>query len=870
MEFVVVFDAIVSGLKTIKSRLNSNMIYKDIGTYTSARLGFTRLFWRVRYWFGWLNFRRLRISFRLRDKLSNTATEASYWRALSRGVVLPIIFAIVFSLVLYTFEKSLPLFTNINWVGNNIIGKILLHPMNEDAYVAILTTIAGVVGVFLGLYFTAVSTVISNVYSSVSGDVRELILRDRLGNKYVNLLAFLIALSVVLLAFSTMKITTLHLAIFVLVVLSCLAIFAFVNLGVRMFFLSDPTLFFETLSTELMKWVRHATARGYQWQDVSFQTHYRRQALKVVKTLTTLAKISSKKPELQGESHPRLLKNLLALTSVYYDEKHSIPTNSGWYGRKLQHKQWYLSRSTELEMATQTDTPLVPNEIPDTTWLEDSLLDVIFKAFDTDIKAGDFQTLYPKVISLQDFFNGFGSNWLVDDGKKWHARLSKDILGRLTNGKSLGGAVQEIHSIATTELLASLPLSIEIGFSRAVNDLNVNELRDRLLRTKWREEESPYAFSLPPSTIKELEKIRDGAVFEKQAHAPHKTQNWYVAELALHDLDIALYNQWQSLMELIETWYKETGKALSDAKKYKQSATIYTRAIEQAWKLDSHIERLREVSEALLKDHKTNFIKQAKWDWSKEHKRVAKFRDMAIKGQADLIPYLWGTSKPDHDMPDFFGSAVHYTGEACYEALVAGDSDKFKSLFRPYFLGILGIFQSLIPQVSDWETSSALTWMSEPILDLYSISGYAYIFAEYHDKPEIWNECREAWDAILTRTPEQLESFAVISSYHQTPRGVITPRDSLRSRWAIDLINLLNNIPRQQSSDVFSHPPLEHKSELIRNIAPWSDSMPHMFVDAIDVFTVKYLITAQTNTQLDFGIDDSKITHINGRGDDNE
>ena len=306
-----------------------NMVHKGNFTYVLARLGFTRLFWRVRYWFGWLNFRRLRISFQLRDKLRNTATEASYWRALSRGVVLPIIFAIVFSLVLYAFEKSLPLFTNINWVGNNIIGKILLHPMNEDAYVAILTTIAGVVGVFLGLYFTAVSTVISNVYSSVSGDVRELILRDRLGNKYVNLLAFLIALSVVLLAFSTMKITTLHLAIFVLVVLSCLAIFAFVNLGVRMFFLSDPTLFFETLSTELMKWVRHATARGYQWQDVSFQTHYRRQALKVVKTLTTLAKISSKKPELQGESHPRLLKNLLALTSVYYDEKHSIPTNSG-------------------------------------------------------------------------------------------------------------------------------------------------------------------------------------------------------------------------------------------------------------------------------------------------------------------------------------------------------------------------------------------------------------------------------------------------------------------------------------------------------------------------------------------------------------
>ena len=273
------------------------MVHKGNFTYVLERLGFTRLFWRVRYWFGWLNFRRLRISFQLRDKLSNTAAEVSYWRALSRGVVLPIIFAIVFSLVLYVFEENLPFFTNISWVGNSIIGKILLHPMNKDAYVAMLTTIAGVVGVFLGLYFTAVSTVISNAYSSVSGDVRELILRDRLGNKYVKLLAFLTALSVILLAFSAMEIAPLHLVILVLPVLSCLAIFAFVSLGARMFFLSDPTLFFGTLSIELMKWISCATARGYQWQNASFQAHYRKQALKVATTLVILAKISGKKPD---------------------------------------------------------------------------------------------------------------------------------------------------------------------------------------------------------------------------------------------------------------------------------------------------------------------------------------------------------------------------------------------------------------------------------------------------------------------------------------------------------------------------------------------------------------------------------------------
>ena len=189
-------------------------------------------------------------------------------------------------------------------------------------------------------------------------------------------------------------------------------------------------------------------------------------------------------------------------------------------------------------------------------------------------------------------------------------------------------------------------------------------------------------------------------------------------------------------------------------------------------------------------------------------------------------------------------------------------------LFRPYFFGILGIFESVRPQVLGWEMSSALAWMSEPILDLFDISGYAYIFAEYHNKPEIWSECKTVWDTYLTNVPQQLQPLAVISNYHQTLRLVITPRATLRSRWQIALARLLNDLPRQQTTDFYSRPSVVHQSELIRNIAPWSDSLPHMFTDAIDVFTVKYLITTPTSIALDFGISQDKISGINGRQED--
>jgi hypothetical protein len=838
-------------------------------SYLIARLGSTRLFWRVRYGLSWLDFRRLRVGFQVKNGVSTANSEVRYWRAMTKGSVIPIILALIVSIALYLFEQNIPYFNGLTWVHDSFIGQYLSHTLDNNSYVQMLTVIAGVTGVFLGLYFTAVSTVISNAYSSVSGDVRELILKDRLGNNYVKLVAFLTALSVLLLSFSAANTAPLHLAIPLLALVSCLAIFAFVKLGSRTFFLSDPTLFFHTLSDELIKCVKQATYRGYQWRNPSFQEHYRKQALRSVTTLATLVEMSGSKAELQNKSHPRLLNNLLALTSIYYDEKHLIRSDSQWYGKKFQHKQWYLTESTAVEMATTTDTTLQPAEVPNDTWLEDIILTVIFNAFKSDAEAGDYQALYNKIAGLTNFFSGIGGNWLAQDGEKWHDKLSKDILGKLVKDNTLD-ETQEPYSIAVVDILASLPMSLELGFIKAINSLDGDKLRNKLNRTKWSHEFAVYQFPLPSNAIKVLEQTYRGIDFERQAHAPHKTPNWYVTELTLHELDLAIHKQWQSHMKLLETWYPQAGNALSDAKKYKQSATIYSRAIELAWKLDSHIEHLKELSEALNKDGRVDFIQKADWDWDKEHERVKKFRDTAIDGQAKLIPHLWDTKQPDPDMPDFFGGAVHRTGEACYEALVAGDTERFKVLFRPYFLGILGIFDSIRPQVVDWETSSAIAWMSEPVLDLFDISGYAYIYAEYHNKPELWSECKAIWDSSLTSMPQQLQSFAVISNYHQTPRGVITPRATLRSRWQMELGRQLNSLPRQGGNDFYSRPAVEHQSKLIKRIAPWDSKMPFMHVDAIDVFTVRYLLTAPTKLTLDFGVRQHKLDGVNGRQGDKD
>lgn len=843
------------------------MIHKHINkAYLFARLSSTRIFWLVRDKLNKLDFERQKTDYNFREKLNNTRTSIHVIWDVSKNSLPLVILALIVAVVLCISEYSLDLLKNITLF--NIIAN---HTsIDKVSYTQMLVAISSVIGIFIGLYFAAVGNILSSAYSLVPTKLRDLVIKHTIKNGYINSVAFLIALSLILLGLNTLGIQPIHLAIPILIIMTCVAVFAFIELFRGAFRLADPSTLLRPLRYDLMKWVRLSTSNGRRWRNKDFQNYYRIKAYEVVTAMISLAKISSEKRELQIESFPRILRNLLFAVDEYHNEKSLIPSDSNWFGKKLKHQQWYLSDSSRLEMATQTSSPLSPIEIPDISWVEDSLLGVVFNAFCTDLKVNDFDSLFRKLSDLPDIFKNMGKNWLIDDGKKWNIKLADEVVNSICAIK-LDDNTQDLNTVAVMEIVASLPISLELGFINSVNNINLDNLRAKLLHTKWSKAKSPYKFPLPLETIKNLEQIQDGVIFEKSAKSPHKTQGWYVVELTFNNLDWFIYSQWNNLMEFFESWYKKAGEQLSSAKRYNDSATVYARAIEQAWRLTKHIEQLKTTSEALRNDTKLDF-KRPEWDWMSERRRVNVFHDIAIDGMATLIPNLLQDEKPSEYTPDLFGGAVHYVGEACFDALVDGSSDRFKTLFKLYFIGILGVFDRVRPQVKGWDISTAVTWMSEPIIDLLTISGYAYIFSEYHNKVDIWNDCKSVWDTYIKKeaAPQQLETLAALSKHHKNLLGTITPRDTLRSRWKIDLANLLNSLPRQNvDNNFFTRPPINHLSEFIRNIAPFDGSMPFMSVDAMDVFIVKYLFERQDSTNLDFGVSLDIINQINRHeGDD--
>ena len=112
----------------------------------------------------------------------------------------------------------------------------------ESDYGTLLATVVGVGGVFIGLYYAAISAVGGAIYARVPNDIRDLLAQERAGGVYMRFLAVFTYLGVCLLAFHSVGLKPIILVVPLFLPGAGLAIIGFVRLGTRAFYLFDPTI----------------------------------------------------------------------------------------------------------------------------------------------------------------------------------------------------------------------------------------------------------------------------------------------------------------------------------------------------------------------------------------------------------------------------------------------------------------------------------------------------------------------------------------------------------------------------------------------------------------------------------------------------
>lgn len=828
-------------------------IGSSLSTRVTAGLSGSRTYWRLRRLAYLVRFRLSRAGLRVVGQGGAVSEGVSAGGAVVRGAGPAVVGAFLVFVGLWALERWRLDVLGFLRLDDGWLAREARRSTIGSAYDTMLQALAGVGGVFLALYFTAISTVAANVYAAVPHDIRNLMLRDKVGNAYVQVVALLTALSGLLLVARAGGASVWRVALPVLAVLTLFSLYAFVRLGQRAFYFFDPTILATRVEGDFRTWFRRARAGGYRASDQSFQNHYRSRGRAAAESFVALVRITTRQETVDVGPLERLSTSIIRTLRFYSRHKHEIPAQSLWFGQRPRHRQWFLTGATELMIAGPTFTSLQPEIVPDRDWVEESLLGSLVDALRAHLGAGRLLPAAALLAAITDSIEDMSRSGATQLALTWsEAIVSAAVDGALAAPADDPAEQRAIVAVLDTAMM--LPLAIDIGLLKGTSSVDLDSLGAELT--------SPAAIrrvahgrQLPPRMKDYLEVVGATLEFEQVSDAPVRTPQWFVVEWGFNHLALAV----ESDLRRFVAWAADFAKVRVDealgAKRFVEAAAIASRGLELAGRLGVLLDEAEQLAVAIEARAKLgDDLPRPRWEWADWREATETLQVEMIERLASTIPHL-ALRDPREDIPDYLGEAVHRAGEACFDALAADRAAVFERLYRPYFFGALSVSDRLRQQLADQHPVAAVPWLAEPIVDLLSISGYALIFAELHGNPALWQPVRGIWDGFLGR-PEGGASAPVIAAsiaYRESRLG-LGPRDMLRT-WDQRTGAILNQLPRAAPRHEFGSGEVQHASALIRAIGG-SRLLGVARMAGLDVFVTRYLVNHPAAATLNFGIPD--------------
>jgi len=156
----------------------------------------TRWFWRTRHFLSRLAFVAGKFLFVQRQRAKHAREGVSIVGQISRSIAPYLILSVLMVVALEVGENTLADIA----VERPVLAKQALEWLvsargsisrSVDSLTVLFSITASVTGVFLGLYFTAISVVAGSVFARIPGNLRELLLYEKVGNQYIRILGVL-------------------------------------------------------------------------------------------------------------------------------------------------------------------------------------------------------------------------------------------------------------------------------------------------------------------------------------------------------------------------------------------------------------------------------------------------------------------------------------------------------------------------------------------------------------------------------------------------------------------------------------------------------------------------------------------------------
>jgi len=792
-----------------------------------------RLFWRIRAWTQRLQFEILSRIFGAKYSVQEERANTSILLKVAWSTTRQLFAALGIAVALQILELVLLNYLIARW------------PIPKpDVYTSWLGTLAQIGGVFIALYFTAVTAAAAAISAQVPNNVRDLLARERWGNVYIRYLTFATFLPLCLIALHLLGFEPLRLAVPFLVFFSGVGIIAFTKLGQRAFNLFDPTRLSYVLFAELTRWIREVGPEGFRWLDPSFQKHAYRRAAATVDTLEAVFVTSRSQPNPKGTAILELMGTLLAFLSQYQAQKLRIPTHSLWFAEKYQHGDWYLTEDTKVQFAHHAGITLYPETVREHDWLEDDVERMVLTFFETSVLARRLDDHLEILNRVGGYIAALAASGNTRRGLSLIENLGAIFQKvRLTKEERRKPIIDSMEDVAIGELISFLHLQALTNYAAELGKRGVAETKKHLQKIRWRKLESIYEGFFRVSELRQLEWHLPRVELEKQVEGHTVTPLWYTQALVSKSQAEGLQDNVTALIDAGGKTFRNWADQLTKQGHIWQSAAVLSRHLEYLRKLETHCLPLFKTHFEALQT--ARYLSDLKWpdikpqDW---YEQVRKSHGALDEAMAKHIILLQRSKRPS-GVPDYFGQFVHTIGESLLEDILNQRLDEAKAVFPAYFFGCLALFDELKPPAGEFDVWSEqrIQVAVAPVLDVMELCGYSILFAELHGKPEIWAVIRALWDAFIASRAEGLKFLSAITNVGE-PQMQIPHRGLIRTNWAMRVERELAKVPRRHgiagrgtSIGISAREIIGHHSALVRYAAKRN------FLNGKDIFVALYL-----------------------------
>ena len=827
------------------STQKTSLLFSRIRRLVNLRSAQSPRLWAVRRTTQHLGFLTSRLLFSLRRRILEAnigalSTVSLVWLCLGQLVK-----AIVLAWLLVTANEFL-LSVRPAWFPN----------VNNDTYTSLLATITAIGGVFIGLYYTAISVVAGTAYAEVPNNIRDLLARERIGNIYMRTLSLLTVLGLVLLVIDALGYPPLEYGVVLIGMWSAFTVFAFVSLGARAFHLFDPTSLSNNLFEELRRNQRQVRVGGFKWRDSALQSHAHREASSILETVLTLASITEREPHLNGKPYVSLCKNLISFLIHYENARKQIPTNSRWYGQRTVHPVWYQSSGSNVTIAHQFATSLMPTTESDFRWIENRILPVICNCLEVNVTQGRAELVHEVLQDIHAYVNKLGQEGQVDFAFSF-ARQVFDLMAKaLLKPVDIPRSREPAAHSAMVEQLAMLPLTILLAYVETIGDRSRNAVEAQLKRVKWSHSSGIYKAGFHQQDLKKLEWLQQRLSVEQQVEGEVISPDWYLEELMRSNSSLYFEQSLNILYDEALSIYEQWIKVATEANHPIFSAIFVTREYEYIDKLEAHEETYARNWNEHLEPREIKGL-----DWPsiefEELKQRAKRHKLTLLRSMSIEASTLLTIERTDSIPDFAGQFLHFVAESLIEAMYENNSLQVRHVFTHYLCASIGQFLQIRPEgnLDDWREQIKLKTSIAPLLDLMDLSGYAYLYASYRGESALKDAIAGAWDHYLNANKDRqpLALLGAVVTLAEQPLEM-PHRSDVRYRWRQTAARRLKGLERRAFSqsgvnELVPELYVMHEDPLVRVFADDRFS----FYDGIDIFLDMYVRHRNDYQSSDFG-----------------